>query len=210
MMQLSSPTKRTLIRLCYWMPAITGILLAVWAFIPHLFFMYGEAIYETRSPFELVCNTWSECQELLNGAEASPAAVSFSLIMSAAVIALWICLAIYATVASAAAICSTVAFSYRPTAREANQAKRWMQFFCANRVLYAISNLLILFPAAFSQILLACYQKQMHYEMSLHFIGPSDLILAILAALVNLASFFLLLKAQNEERMDLFRLYKAK
>ena len=210
MMRLSSPTKQGLIRLCYLLPAITGIALAVWAFVPHLFFMYGDVLYETRSPFDLVCNTWTECQALLNGAEASPAAVSFSLVMSAVVIALWICVVIYATVALAAAICSTVAFSYRPTAREANQAKRWMQFFCANRVLYAIANLLILLPAAFSHILLAAYQKQMHYEMSLHFIGPSDLILAILALLLNLGAFLLLLRAQGEEHMDLFRLYKAK
>ena len=209
MIRLSSPTKRALIRLCYLLPAITGAALAIWAFIPHLFFKFNS-IGKTQSPFTLICERWDGCQTILNGAEASGPAIAYSFTVSALIIISWIFLILYAIVAAAAAICSTVAFSYRPTEKEANRAKRWMQFFCANRVLYVSTLLLPLLPAAFPNILLACYRKQMLYDASLYFIGPSDLLLAAIFVTLNIASFLVLLKAQNEEHMDMFRLYKAK
>ena len=210
MKPLSSSARRGLIHFAYLLPIFTGLLLLIYALIPHLFFVYGEAIYNTQSPFELMQNTWKECQALLNGAEASAGAVMFSFTMSAMVILSWICTIVYAVVAIASAICSCIAFSHRPTEREANRAKRWMQFFCPNRILYIVVNLLPLLPAAFPYILLHFYRTQMFYEISLHYMGPPDLVLAVIAVLLNLASFLLLLSAQNEEHMDMFRLYKAK
>lgn len=210
MKPLSSSARRALIRFAYLLPVFSGMLLLIYALIPHLFFVYGDAIYNTQSPFELMQNTWKESQALLNGAEASAKAVMFSFTMSAVVILSWVFTAVYATVAIASAICSCIAFSHRPTEREANRAKRWMQFFCPNRVLYIIVNLLPLLPAAFPYILLHFYRTQMFYDMSLHHMGPPDFVLAAVAVLLNLAAFLLLMPAQNEEHMDMFRLYKAK
>lgn len=211
MRRLSSPARRAWIRIAYLLPLITGVLLLIYALIPHLFFSYEEAIYNTQSPFELMGNTWRECRTLLNGSEASANAVMFSMVQSAVVVLSWVCILLYAVVALAAAICSCVAFSNRPTSKEANRAKRWMQFFCANRVLYVLACLLPLLPAAFPHILLASYREFLFYDsMKLFFMSPPDLAVAAVAVLCNLLSFFLLLSAQNEEHMDMFRLYKAK
>lgn len=210
MKPLSTSARQGMIRAVYLSPAIVGTLLLIYSFIPHLFFVYGDAAYNTLSPFGLMGNTWTECQALFDAAEASVGAVSFSLMMSAAVVLSWICAILYAVMAAVSAICSCAAFSYRPTAKEANRAKRWMQFFCMNRVIYVIGLLLPILPAAFPHILLSCYQKQLHYNMSLHFMGPSDLLLAAILCTLNAAVFLCLLRAQNEEHMDMFRLYKAK
>ena len=210
MKPLTSPLRRGLIRTVYLLPAITGLILLVYAMIPHLFFMRGELIYNTQSPFALMSTTWTECQALFDAVEASAGAVSFSFLMSAVVILSWIFSVLYTVVAIASAICSCVAFSHRPTAKESNRAKRWMQFFCANRVLYVISLLLPLLPAAFPYILVSCYQKQLFFDVSLYFMGPPDLLLAIVFAVLNAASFLFLLPAQSEEHMDMFRLYKSK
>ena len=104
MKPLSSSARRGLIHFAYLLPVFSGMLLLIYALIPHLFFVYGEAIYNTQSPFELMQNTWKECQALLNGAEASAGAVMFSFTMSAMVILSWICTVVHAVVAIAAGI----------------------------------------------------------------------------------------------------------
>ena len=212
MKKLSAPTRRALIRTAYLMPAISGLILLIYGCIPHLFYLYENVAYDTLSTFSLMSNTFSECCGILRGTtEGSQEALLFAYAMTFFVILFWIALIAYAITAVASAVCSTYAFSHEPTAQNANRAKRWMQFFCPNRIFYVINNLLVLIPAAFPHILLYFYYNQFGYlGMSVHFFGPSDILLAAILVLLNLASFLALLPAQASEHMDMFRLYKKK
>jgi len=109
-------------------------------------------------------------------------------------------------------ICSIKAFSVPHTHPDANRAKRWMRFFCPNRITYALANLLPLLPAFFPHILLSNYRSQLGYLMQLFYEPawlPLWLVVAVLVV-VNLVGFFALLGAQEREEMDMFRLYKKK
>ena len=207
----SSPLLRVLIRIAYFLPAIFGLTMLILAFVPHIFFFYNGTAYETQSMFDLMANTWEECQVMLDGSvNGSSAAYFFSLIMSVFVVLSWICGILYAITAIASAVCSCIAFSYPPTHRNSNRTKKWLQFFCPNRALYVISTLVLLLPAAFPQILQHFYRTQFAYDMKLHFIGVNDLILAIVLVVLNTVFFLALLHAQEIEHLDLFRLYKSK
>ena len=209
MKQLSNRAAWTLIRLTYLLPLISGGILLIWACVPHLFFFYRGEVYETQSLFGLIGNTWKECAAL---SEGSAGAVWFSFVMRTFVILSYLAILGYTLTAIPAAICSCVAFSKSPTDPNANRAKRWMRFFCPNRVTYVISNLLLLLPAFFPQILCSNYRSQLGYAMEVCYIPswmPGWLITALLVT-VNVVSFLCLLSAQSREHMDMFRLYKAK
>ena len=212
MKALSSSTLRLLIRIAYLLPAIGGLILLIYALIPHIYFIYDGAAYETLSTFTLVGNTFSDCSALLDGTtDGSNYAAVFSYLMIFFGILFWIGIICYTVMAASAAICSCLAFSQKPTAKESNQAKRWFRFFCPNRGLYIFSNLLILLSAAFPHILLYFYHTQLGYtSMSVHFFGISDLVLAAILVLLNLVFFIALLPAQSAEHLDMYRLYKAK
>ena len=212
MMALSSSAKRTLIRIAYLIPLFSGLILLIYACIPHLYFVHNNTAMDTLSVFGLVNNTFQQCSAITGGTQSgSPAATVFAYTMIFFAVLFWIALLVYAVMAITSAITSVTAFSYPPTSREANRAKRWMQFFCIGRAVYVIDNLLLLLAAAFPQILLHFYRTQMGYvDMSLHFFGPSDLLLAAILIALNLIAFLTLLPAQAEEHLDMFRLYKAK
>ena len=212
MKSLSAKVARPLIRLTYFLPLIVGILMLIWACIPHIFFVYNKIpTKENHNLFGLMANTWKECNTLLDGTtEGSGNAILFSYLMNFCVVFAWVCILVYAAVAIAAAICSTRAFSFAPTAKESNRAKRWMQLFCPNRGLYVFIQLLPLFPAAFPLILAHAYRALLGYDMTAGFIGIPDLLLTALLTLLAIAAWLCLLPAQNREHMDLYRLYKAK
>lgn len=211
MKQLPSSVARPLIRIAYLMPAISGLVMLALACVPHIFFFYNGAPYDTQSPFVLMSNTWREAQAMLTAqTTGSGGAYFFALFMSISTVLSWICIIFYGTTAIAAAICSGVAFAHAPTDRLANRAKRWMQFFCPGRVLYVISNLLLLLPASFPYLLQHCYRTQLGYHMRLYFIGVSDLLLCGILITLNLTAFLTLLSAQTREQMDMFRIVKQK
>ncbi len=212
MKRLPSSCRRTLIRIAYLLPAISGLILLVYALIPHLYFVYENTAYETLGTFTLVSNTFAECNALLSGTtEGSAGAIFFAYGMSVFAVLFWIALALYGVTATAAAVTSVRAFSAEPTSRESNRAKRWLRFFCPNRGVYVFCNLLLLLAAAFPQILVWFYHSQLGYtDMQLHFFGPPGLVWALLSVLLSVGSFLALLPAQAEEHLDMFRLYKAK
>ncbi len=202
---------RALIRIAYLLPAISLVGLLIHFAVPHIFFLWNGEIYETMNLFTLMGNTWKECRAATDlSADGSVEALYFSYVMSFFVILSWVAIVLFAVLAVAAAVCSCRAFSYAPTAREANRAKRWMQLFCPNRVLYVLTCLLPLIPAAFPMILEACYRKFFFYEIDVLFIGPADLLTAAIAVVLCIGAFLALLPAQACEHMDLYRLYKAK
>jgi len=64
-----------------------------------------------------------------------------------------------------------------------------------------------LLPASFSLILNLAYRKIMHYDVDVHYDGISDILLAAIFSAISIAAFLLLLPAQNDEQMDMYRLY---
>ena len=212
MISLSSPTKRTLIRVSYLCPLIGGFLLWIYFAIPHLYFIQGNLAYDTWSTFDLVSNTMRECVATLSGAtEGTSDAIYFAYTVGFFAILFWVALIAYTVTALAAAICSFYAFSKEPTSKESNRAKRYFRFLCPNRPTYVLCNLALLLAAAFPHILTACYHRQMGYaDISLHFFFMPDLLLAAIAVLFGLVPYLALLPTQAKEHMDLFRLYKAR
>lgn len=212
MMALSTSTKRFLIRLAYLMPIISGSILLIYACVPHLFFVHNNVALDTLSIFDLVSNTATQCSALTGGTQSgSGEATVFAYTMLFFVTLFWLALVAYAVMALASAIASSVAFYYPPTSKQANRAKRWMQFFCIGRAVYVIDNLVLLLAAAFPHILLYFYQTQMGYvDMRLCFFALPDLLLAVILIALNLAAFLALLPIQAQEHMDMFRLYKSK
>ena len=211
MREASNSLFRGLTRVSYLLPLMALVALLVHMAIPHVFFFYQEEIYETMSSFSLMENTWEECRAMTDlTAEGSVEALYFSYVMSFFVILSWVAIVLFAGLAIAVAVCSCRAFAYPPTSREANRAKRWLQFFCPNRVLYVITCLLPLIPASFGLILEACYRKFFYYEIEILFIGPADLVTAAVFAVLCVGTFLALLPEQSRLHMDMYRLYKAK
>ena len=202
---------RGLIRLSYLLPSITLVALIVHFAIPHIFFLYNGEVYETMNSFTLMGNTWSECRTMTDTAtEGSTEALYFSYVMSFFVILSWVAIVLFAVLAITSAVCSLRAFAHVPTDREANRAKRWMQFFCPNRVLYVLTCMLLLIPASFALILEACYRKFFLYEIEVLFIGPSEYLTVAIGVVLCVGAFLALLPAQSRLHMDMYRLYKAK
>jgi len=207
MKTLSSNAQRRLIRLSYLLPAISGAIMLILFLTPCMFFFYKGEAHETQSLFGLLGNTWRVSGSL---SEANVNAVWFAFVMRFFVILSYVALLGYALVAIPAAIFSTQAFALPPTHPDANQAKRWLRFFCPNRITYVLANLLPLLTALFPHILLSNYRSQLGYAMELWYVPqwlPLWLAVAVLTAL-DLVSFFALLGAQEREQMDMFRLYK--
>ena len=212
MNRLPSSVSRPLIRAAYCLPLIFGILLLIWACIPHIFFVNNHLpTKETHNLFGLMANTWRECSALLDGATTgSTNAVYFSYAMNFSVVLSWLCIIWYAASAIAMAIFSTQAFSTPPTSREANRAKRFLQLLVPNRIVYALVLLMPLFPAVFAEILAYCYRTQLNLPITAAYIGPTDWSGTAIAVGVQLLLWLALLPAQAHEHMDMYRLYKAK
>ncbi len=212
MKQLPASVARPLIRLSYLLPAITGSVMLIWAIVPHMFFLFNGTPFENdHSLFSLMGNTWNECVAAMSGsAEASANALYFSYSMIAVTALSWIAIVGYAATAISSAICSCMAFAYPPTAKEANRAKRYLRFLCPNRILYVLSNLALLFPAFFPQILVSLYHSLFNYDMEVYYYAAPAWLIVLLCLLFNIAAFLLSLPDQARTHMDMFRLYKAK
>ncbi len=209
MKHYSNPAHRALIHLCYLLPLIFGILLLIYAAVPHLWFVYNGDAYSTMNLFELQSNAWDFYEQIEAGTVENSAAVTWFKDLLPVVSALfWILPILYALVATMITVCSIVAFSFEPTSRTANRTKRILQLICPNRVAYLLVPLLPLFSSLFPQLLLWLYRMQgMNIRLYTFFVA--DWILVLIFAAINAAVFILLLPMQNEEHLDMFRIYKS-
>lgn len=204
-------SRRALCRLAYLLPFIVGVILLIWASLPHVFFVKDGEAHVTMSLFRLLRNTWTDCRTVMSGTtENTAAAAYFSYIMSACVVVSWLSIAAFALNATVSAFCSFSALGKNPTAPEVNDAKRWMKFFCFNRVWLAITLLFPILPTLFPIILAHMYRKIFVYNITVHYFGPPAWIVVILLSLSQFALFVATLRAQSEEHLDMFRLYKAR
>ena len=200
---------RALIHLCYLLPAIFGILLLIYAAVPHLWFVYDGDAYSTMNLFELQENAWEFYEQIKAGTVENSTAVTWFKDLLPVVSALfWILPILYALIATMITVCSIVAFSFEPTSRIANRTKRILHLICPNRVTYLLVSLLPLFSALFPQMLLLLYRMQ-GMSIRLYTFFLADWILVLIFAVLNAAAFILLLPLQSEEHLDMFRIYKS-
>lgn len=209
MKRYSNPAHRALIHLCYLLPAIFGIVLLVYAAVPHLWFVYDGDAYSTMNLFELQSNAWEFYEQIKTGAiESTAAVVWFEQLLPVVSALFWILPIVYALVEAMITVCSIVAFSFEPTSRTANRTKRILHLICPNRVTYLLLPLLPLFSALFPQLMLWLYRLQgMNIRLYTFFLV--DWILVLILAVLNAVVFILLLPMQNEEHLDMFRIYKS-
>ena len=209
MKHYSNPTHRALIHLCYLLPLIFGILLLIYAAVPHLWFVYNGEAYSTMNLFELQENAWEFYEQIEAGTVENSAAVTWFKDLLPVVSALfWILPILYALIVILITVTSFVAFSFDATSRTANRAKRVLQILCPNRVAYLLTSLLPLFSALFPQMMLWLYRWQgMNIRLYTYFVA--DWILVLIFAALNAAAFIILLPMQNEEHLDMFRIYKS-
>ena len=209
MSNMSVRTRRILIQLCYLLPALFGILLLIYAAVPHLWFVYNKEAYSTMDLFELQGNAWEFYEQIQAGKiESTSAVVWFEQLLPVVSALFWILPIVYAFVTVLITVCSLVAFSYEPTTRIANRTKRILHLICPNRITYLLFPLLPLFSSLLPQLLLWLYQWQgMNIRLYTFFVA--DWVLVLVFALLNAVAFILLLPLQSESRMDMFRIYKS-
>ena len=200
--------RRALIWAAYLSPIAVGLILLIWAVIPHLFFIYGGDVKETMSLFTLMDNTWQNCRETINGtASGSTAALYFSYAMTAAVVLSWIAIISHVIASVTSVACACVAFGRSAEHPAANKAKRWMRFFCFSPAVYAITLFAWCVPFFVPLLLDWFYRKWFYYDMSLHYFGVPSWIAAILLSLISVVLFLATRRLQKKERMDLFAFY---
>ncbi len=210
MSSLSHRSCRFLAHLCYFLPALFGIALLVYAAVPHIWFVYNGEAYSTMNLFELQNNAWDFYDQIQAGLVRRSEAVNwFEQLLPVVSALFWVLPIVYGSVSVLIAVCAIVAFSFEPTSRVANRTKRILQLVCPGRVTYLLMPLLPLFSALFPQLLLWLYRWQgMNIRLYTFFLA--DWILVLLFAVLNAVVFILLLPMQSESHLDMFRIYKAK
>ena len=204
-----NPTHRALIHLCYFLPAIFGIVLVIYASVPHLWFVYNGEAYSTMNLFELQENACDFYKQVQSGAIESNAAVKwFEQLLPVVSALFWVLPIVYALITLLVTICSIVALSFDPTTRISNRTKRILHLVCPNRVTYLLMPLLPLFSSLFPQLMLWLYRWQ-GMNIRLYNFFLADWILVLLFAVINAVVFILLLPVQNEAHLDMFRIYKS-
>lgn len=204
-----NPTHRVLIHLCYLLPAVFGILLMIYAAVPHLWFVYDGEAYSTMNLFELQENAWDFYMQVQSGAiESNETVVWFEDLLPVVSVLFWVLPILYGVLVLATTVCTIAAFSFDPTTRAANRTKRILHMVCPNRVTYLLLPLLPLFSSLFPQLMLWLYRLQ-GMNIRLYNFFLADWILVLIFAVVNAAVFILLLPMQNEAHLDMFRIYKS-
>lgn len=203
--------KKLFCRLAYLFPALTGALMLILGAVPHLYFLYHGQAYETKSTFGLMSDAWRECSARLAGeVGGSTDSLFFAYLLRPVIIITWILIVLFAVYAIAGAVTSTWAYLYPPTDRRANLAKRWLRFFCPNRILWAVSAALPVFPALFPHLLSFFYRQFLGMEVRACFLFLPDFAIALILVALSEILCFATLKTQREEHLDLYQLYKRK
>ena len=136
-----------LARLSYLLPLLSGLLLLIPAFVPHIFFYRGKSLSATISLFDLLGYLRAEASNVLHASESvSPSIYRSALFASVLTAVSWFFILWYAIFAIlSAAIC--VWASKEISSTSLNTAKRVYRIVVPNRVFYGIFCFLpLLFP----------------------------------------------------------------
>ncbi|MBQ9784427.1 MAG: hypothetical protein IJW29_02895 [Clostridia bacterium] len=203
--------KRILCGVAYVLPLILGILLLVYASVPHLWFVHEHAAHETLSTHTLKENAVGAVESVLDDPDAATAPNrNFAYAVKISAVVCDVAAGLYLFIMALTALCTCVAFLLPPTHRYANRAKRILYFVCPNRITWLLSHALPVIPALFPHLLVHWYAQFQGLSMRVHFDPMADWIAAVIAIALSVALYMLTLPWQVEEHLDMFRIYKSK
>lgn len=196
------------IRLCYLLPLFAGFALLLPALIPHIFFFQDGKLSETVNLFDLLGYIRAQASNILHATgSVAPDTYRFALLMSVLTVAAWFFVAWYIVFAVFTAVLSVWAFGSEPSAA-LNTAKRVYRILVPNRAFYGVFCFLPLLPALMPLLYARFLRSMLETDATVHFYGAPDWVYALLAGIVCALPFYLLLRAQKEKKMDLFRIYR--
>lgn len=198
------------IRLAYLMPCLVSLILLFLALVPHLFYRVGSEVHATLSLFKLLENTHDSCQTLFSGAkEGTTAELYFHFVM----FAFWLLSVISMTIYGIFVLFTTVmTFSvwtpYSIPTSTVNKLKRAYRIAVPNRGFFVFFQILPVFPSLFPYFLQLFSRTVLGQEMHAYYYGIPDFIIVLIFSAASVTLFLTTLRAQKDNKMDLFRIYK--
>ena len=203
--------KTWMIRLAYLMPLISGIILLILGFVPHLFYRLNNDVYSTLSPFQLLGNTYEQATRFVTGtASGTTADFYFFIVMLAFWAICTLCIALYAifVIWTTVMLFSVWMPQSSPTVR-GNKLKRAYRIFVPNRGFFVFYQILPIAPALFPHLFQLFCKKMLGQTMKVYYYGIPDWIVVAILTTAAITLFLTTLSAQKENKMDLFRIYKT-
>lgn len=198
---------RATCRTIFLLPLISFVIFCIYAAIPHVWFVYDGKAQPTMSLFSLQANAWESAEIMRNNTDA--ASVNLTSAITLLSILFWVFLGLVGLYALLTAVCSLVAFSQPPTSRLSNRSKRVLGLLCPNRITYLILPVFLIIPALFPQMMELSYLTAAGIEMHAHAFPCYDFVTALIAIALTVIPYLATLPWQSEERLDLFRIYRA-
>lgn len=198
-----------LARLSCLLPMLSGLLLLIPAFVPHIFFYRGKSLSATVNLFDLLGYLRAEASNFLHASESvSPSIYRTALLASILTAVSWFFIVWYAIFAILSAVVGVWA-SQKISSASLNTAKRIYRIVVPNRVFYGIFCFLPLLPA----LMPYCYERFLSQTLSepvrVYFYGAPDWVWTLIGGVFCTVLFFLSLRAQKEHKTDLFRIYRT-
>lgn len=202
--------RRTWIRIVYLFPLAVGILSLFLGLYPHLFFTSDGTLYDSVSFFDFLENTRATCFSVLQDmSSATPGAVYFAYVM----IALWglTCLLAvwYAVFLLLVALLSSVALTPRAASPLLNKWKRIFRMVIPARGVFVFLSLVPALLSLLPWLFTVLYERLLGQTAVLHYDLFPDIALLAPLTLLGSALYLVTLRAQREEKIDLFRIYKV-
>ena len=199
------------VRIAYLLPCLIGAILLFLALLPHLFYRVGNEVYSTLSLFKLLDNTHESCMGFLNGTkEGTTTELYFHFVMYA----FWL-LSVISMVLYGIFVIFTTAmtvFIWTPHATPtptANKLKRAYRIAVPNRGFFVFFQILPVLPSLFPYFLQHFSRTVLGQKMYAHYYGIPDFIIVLILSAASVTLFLTTLRAQKENQMDLFRIYKV-
>ena len=198
-----------LARLSYLLPLLSGALLLIPAFVPHIFFYRGKSLSATIGLFDLLGYLRAGAANVLHASETvAPSIYRSALLASILTAVSWFLIVWYAIFAILSAVVGVWSACGVPSA-SLNTAKRVYRIVVPNRVFYGIFCFLPILPA----LMPYCYERFLSTTLSetvrVYFYGAPDWVFALIGGVLCAVPFFLSLRAQKEQKIDLFRIYRV-
>ncbi len=199
---------RTGAAVAYLFPALSLLVqLILWS-VPRLFFISEGKAMDTQSLFGFLERTLETCTATLTASNQSAETLSVARTMQILTILGIVFAVVYALFAIASAALWMLSSALSPDAPLSRAARRGYRFFCANSIVYAVYCFLPVLAASTPFWMLDFYKNTFWMDVSLHFYGPSELLLSCLLAVIPAILMPLTVKDQRRRACGLF--YRSK
>ncbi len=208
-LKLSGKQERALVRIACLAPLLIGVALLILAIAPRFFYTLEGKPQSDISLFWLLGNTVENCITFFRSEETRvPSEFYFSIWAFVFALLSWLCILLHAIFVCMTALLTVLTW-HGEASPAINSLKRYYRLLVPNRVCYALFNLLPLLPAFFPYILQGFYGSVMLLNTPVFYYGiPDPITVGVLLLLSNLL-FLCSLSAQDNQHMNLFRLYKT-